>query len=96
MASKKEKLQEETHFHIPKDPLRVQSEAIKARQLSRQKGLRALMGIPGEAVENLHRPLPERSDIPSDLIYQMLTDIMANQEVLEAKLDRILQTLRPR
>lgn len=94
MASKKEKLQEETHFHIPKDPLRVKSEAIKSRQKTRLRGMKAI-GLPEEA-DTMLRPLPDRSEIPSDLLYQMLTDIIANQEILEAKLDRILQSLRPR
>lgn len=75
MANKKP-LPKTAHFHIPADPLRLKSEELRNRHSSRQ-GL-SLKGLKAEAVTN-------------EMLYEMLTDLLDRQELLEAKLDQALK-----
>lgn len=75
MASKKP-LPKTVHFHIPADPLRLKSEELRNRHSSRQE--QSLKGINAATVTN-------------EMLFEMLTDLLDRQELLEAKLDQALK-----
>lgn len=78
MAIKKP-LPKKTHFHIPADPLRVQSEEIKARHNSRrEKGLQNIKDTGATNVTN-------------EMLFEMLNDVLERQEILENRLQSIIK-----
>lgn len=75
MASKKP-LPKTAHFHIPADPLRLKSEELRNRHISRRE--QSLKGLKAAAVTN-------------EMLYELLSDLLERQELLEAKLDQALK-----
>lgn len=78
MASKKP-LPKTAHFHIPADPLRVKSEELRARHSERK----------GQSLKGL-----KAAEVTNEVLYEMLTDLLERQELLEDKLDQLLKARR--
>lgn len=78
MATKKP-LSKKTHFHIPADPLRIQSEDIKARHISRKEN--GLQHIKDTGATN----------ITNEMLFEMLNDVLERQEILDCRLQKIMK-----
>jgi|GEM_PF-6182175 len=78
MASKKP-LPKTAHFHIPADPLRVKSEELRARHSERKE--QNLKGL-------------KAAETTNEVLYEMLSDLLERQELLEDKLDQLLKARR--
>ncbi|RCX16471.1 hypothetical protein DFP94_11291 [Fontibacillus phaseoli] len=76
MATKKP-LNKTPHFHIPADPQRVRSEEITARHHARKEEAQlAAKGL-------------KDSGVTLDTLYEMLSDMLERQEILENRLKQI-------
>lgn len=69
----KKAVSSKTHFHIPKDPLRVKSEEIQARHAGRSQ--RSLKKV----------------EVTNDMLYELLTDILEKQSILEQRLEQYMR-----
>lgn len=78
MASKKP-LPKTAHFHILTDPLRVKSEELRARHSERKE-------------QNLKEL--KAAEATNEMLYEMLSDLLERQELLEDKLDQLLKARR--
>ncbi|MEF2967477.1 hypothetical protein V3851_16745 [Paenibacillus sp. M1] len=76
MATKKP-LPKTTHFHIPADPLRVRSEEIRAKYNSRKAQF-------PQSEKGL-----EDSGVTLETLYEMLSDVLERQEILESRIKQI-------
>ncbi len=76
MATKKP-MKQTPHFHIPADPLRIRSEEIRARHLSKQEqGLQAAKGA-------------QEDGVTLETLHDMLLDVLERQEILEQRIRKM-------
>jgi len=73
----KKPLPQKPHFHIPADPLRLRSEALQARHSSRKgNGVQELIASGG---------------VTNEALYEMLSDVLERQELLESQLQNLIK-----
>lgn len=80
MMATKKPISKKTHFHIPADPLRVQSEEIKARHDNRKE--KSLQNIKSSGATN----------VTNEMLFEMLNDVLERQEILDNRLQKIMKT----